>query len=300
MGVGAAGFALISYGSGEGECEESDPWCTSDAEGGYALLAAGFGALHLAALRDGALAYVGRVGSGFGETVLKRLRKDLAEEAVAEPRVPDAPRSGSDTVWVRPTRQCTVRFKEVTGDGALRHPVFEGFADFVLDEITELDVHDHTAPSPVVVDARSSDPTNTTKVFWPDEGYTKGDLIEYYSAISEYLLPYLADRPLVLDRYPDGIDGKSFFQKNAPDFAPDWVRTEHVAAGGSSNTYFIVDDVEALRYLANLATIPIHVWASTLGNIGSPDWCVLDLDPKEAPFSSVVVVAKAIKAREGK
>ena len=257
---------------------------------------AGFGALHLAALRDGALAYVGRVGSGFGELALKQLRTDLAEQAAAEPPVPDAPTSGSDTVWVRPTLQCTVRFKEVTGDGALRHPVFEGFGDLMLDEITELEVHDHTAPSPVVVDARSSDPTNTTKVFWPEEGYTKGDLIEYYTAVSEHLLPYLVDRPLVLDRYPDGIDGKSFFQKNAPDFAPDWIRTERVATGDSSNTYFIVDDVEALRYLANLATIPIHVWASTLGNIGSPDWCVLDLDPKEAPFSSVVVVAKAIRA----
>jgi bifunctional non-homologous end joining protein LigD len=253
------------------------------------------GALHLGALRDGALAYAGRVGSGFSEAVLEQLREDLDGEVVAEPSVLHAPSDGSDTVWVRPTLQCAVRFKEVTGVGALRHPVFEGFGDLELDEVTKLDVHEHTAPSPAVVDARSSDPTNTSKAFWPEDGYTKGDLIDYYTAVADHLLPYLADRPLVLDRYPDGIDGKSFFQKNAPDYAPDWIHTQQVTTGDASNTYFIVDDVEALRYLANLATIPIHVWASTVENIGSPDWCVLDLDPKEAPFSSVVVVAKAIK-----
>ena len=255
----------------------------------------GIGALHLGALRNGALTYAGRVGSGFSESALDRLGGRLDEEAASEPSVLGAPSEGSDTVWVRPTLQCTVRFKEVTDAGALRHPVFEGFEHLNLDDVMELDLHQHTAPPPEVLDARSSDPTNTTKVFWPEEGYTKGDLIDYYTAVADHMLPYLADRPLVLDRYPDGIDGKSFFQKNAPDFVPDWIRTQQVSTGDNSNTYFIVDDVEALRYLANMATIPIHVWASTLANVGSPDWCVLDLDPKEAPFSSVVVVAKAIK-----
>jgi bifunctional non-homologous end joining protein LigD len=132
-------------------------------------------------------------------------------------------------------------------------------------------------------------------VFWPDDGYTKGDLIDYYTAVADHLLPYLTDRPLVLDRYPDGINGKSFFQKNAPEFVPDWVRTDVVGDGDKTTTYFIVEDVESLRYLANLASIPLHVWASRMPNLESPDWCVLDLDPKEAPFTWVVTVAKAIK-----
>jgi bifunctional non-homologous end joining protein LigD len=241
------------------------------------------------------LTYAGRVGSGFSEAALEQLRGRLAEEAASGPSVLDAPVEVSDTVWVRPNLQCTVRFKEVTDAGALRHPVFEGFEPLDLDDVTRLDLHPHAAPPPDVVDARSSDPTNTSKVFWPDDGYTKGDLIDYYTAVADHLLPYLADRPLVLDRYPDGINGKSFFQKNAPDFVPDWIRTEHVSGGDSNNTYFIADDVAALRYLANLASIPIHVWASTLRHIDSPDWCVLDLDPKDAPFSSVVVAARAIK-----
>jgi bifunctional non-homologous end joining protein LigD len=283
----------------------SDQWLKIRAErtGTFAIVgytrgkrgASGFGALHLGALRDGALTYAGRAGSGFSEAVLEQLRDLLDEEAVPESQVLGAPPEAPDTVWVRPSFQCSIRFKEVTDAGALRHPVFEGFEDLHLDEVIELEPRDHKAPPPMVVDARSSDPTNTSKVFWPEEGYTKGDLIDYYTAVADHLLPYLADRPLVLDRYPDGIYGKSFFQKNAPDFVPDWIRTKQVAAGESRNTYFIVDDVEALRYLANLATIPIHVWASRLGSIGSPDWCVLDLDPKEAPFSSVVAVAKAIK-----
>ena len=283
----------------------SDQWLKIRAEqtGTFAIVgytagkrgSSGFGALHLGALRNGALAYAGRVGSGFSEAALVQLRELLDEETASEPSVLDAPTDGSDTVWVLPTLQCTVRFKEVTASGALRHPVFEAFGDLYFDDIAELDRHEVTAPPPKVLDARSSDPTSTDKVFWPEEGFTKGDLIGYYTAVADHILPYLADRPLVLDRFPDGIGGKSFIQKNAPDFIPDWIRTQHVSTGDSGNTYFIVDDVEALRYLANLATIPIHVWASRLASVDAPDWCVLDLDPKEAPFSSVVVVAKAIK-----
>jgi bifunctional non-homologous end joining protein LigD len=103
------------------------------------------------------------------------------------------------------------------------------------------------------------------------------------------------DRPLVLDRYPDGINGKSFFQKNAPEFVPDWIRTRRVGDEGTGNSFFIVDDVESLRYVANLASIPLHIGASRLSKIGSPDWCVLDLDPKDAPFVSVVTVAREVK-----
>ncbi len=283
----------------------SDQWLKIRAEqiGTFAIVgyttgkrpSSGIGALHLGAISRGALTYAGRVGSGFSEATLGRLRARLDEEVVAEPSVLGAPREVATTVWVHPTLQCTVRFKEVTDAGALRHPVFVAFEPLEFDAVMDLDLHSHTAPPPEIRDAHSVEPTNTAKVFWPEEGYTKGDLIDYYTAVADHLLPYLADRPLVLDRYPDGIHGKSFFQKNAPDFVPDWVRTEQVSAGDGSSAYFIVDDVEALRYLANLATIPIHVWASTVEHIGAPDWCVLDLDPKEAPVSSVVSVAKTIK-----
>ncbi len=139
--------------------------------------------------------------------------------------------------------------------------------------------------------------SNLDKVFWPEEGYTKGDLIEYYRAVSPWLLPYLKDRPVVMTRYPDGITGKSFFQKDAPVFAPEWLRTERIWSEDTQRDidYFVCNDVESLLYLSNLATIPLHVWGSRVTSLERPDWCILDLDPKEAPFTHVVTVAKAVK-----
>jgi bifunctional non-homologous end joining protein LigD len=139
--------------------------------------------------------------------------------------------------------------------------------------------------------------TNAEKVFWPEEGYTKADLVGYYERVAPWLLAYLRDRPLVLARYPDGIGGKSFFQKDAPEWAPEWIRRERLHARGVDRDidYFVVDDVEALRYVANTGTIPLHLWASRVGAIERPDWLVLDLDPKQAPFTDVVKVALAVR-----
>src|SRR4029077_2621715 len=109
--------------------------------------------------------------------------------------------------------------------------------------------------------------------------------------------PYLRERPVFLTRYPDGISGKSFYQKDAPVFTPDWVRTAIVSSsdGTPGNRFFVVNDAETLRYLANLGTIPIHMWSSRIGTIEKPDWMILDLDPKGAPFSDVIRVAKMLE-----
>jgi len=140
--------------------------------------------------------------------------------------------------------------------------------------------------------------TNPGKVFWPEEGYTKAELIGYYEMVAPWLLPYLRDRPLVLTRYPDGITGKSFFQKDAPEWTPDWVRTERIHADDVDRDidYFVVDDLDGLRYVVNLGTIPLHLWSSRLSSLDHPDWLVLDLDPKGAPFTDVVKVARALHA----
>jgi bifunctional non-homologous end joining protein LigD len=140
--------------------------------------------------------------------------------------------------------------------------------------------------------------TNASKVFWPQDGFTKGDLIEYYRAISPWLLPYLRNRPVVMTRFPDGIDGKSFYQKDAPDFAPDWLRTHAIWSEDTQRDirYFVADDVESIVYLANMGTIPLHMWLSRIGTLEQPDWCVIDLDPKEAPFSDVIRCALVLRA----
>jgi len=153
------------------------------------------------------------------------------------------------------------------------------------------------SPVPFPEERREVRFSNLDKVFWPAEGYTKGDLIEYYRAISPWLLPYLKDRPVVLTRFPDGITGKSFFQKDAPGFIPDWMRTERMWSEDTQREidYFVCDDLASLEYLANMGTIPLHVWGSRVATLEQPDWCILDLDPKEAPFTHVVTVARAIK-----
>ncbi len=259
----------------------------------------GIGALHLAALRSGRLAYAGRVGSGLSDSVLDELATALAAAEIDGPAVPEAVAAAPTDTWVEPELSATVRYREVTSDGALRHPVFLRHQPLDRNDLTDVDGPEGDSqepPPPAIVDLRSTEPTNTDKVFWPDDGYTKGDLIAYYSAVADHLLPYLTDRPLVLDRYPDGIDGGSFYQKNAPDYVPEWVRTEWIERDdGTGNNYFVVDDVESLRYVANTAAIPLHVWASRVHHLDTPDWCILDLDPKGAPFSDVVRIARAIR-----
>jgi bifunctional non-homologous end joining protein LigD len=121
-------------------------------------------------------------------------------------------------------------------------------------------------------------------------------MIDYYRAVSKWLLPYLANRPVVLTRFPDGIDGKSFYQKDAPVFAPEWMRTIPIWSEETQREirYFICDCEEALLYLANMGSIPLHIWASREGSLELADWCVIDLDPKEAPFSDVIRCAQVL------
>jgi bifunctional non-homologous end joining protein LigD len=208
-------------------------------------------------------------------------------------------------VWVTPRLVAEVRFKDWTKDGVLREPRFLRLRHDK--PLTDCDLLPPTetppVPEPSAASRTENGPrevrlTNLDKVFWPAEGYTKGDLVEYYRAIAAVLVPYLADRPVVLTRYPDGIHGKSFFQKNAPEFAPGWVRTERFLSEESQREIdmFVCDDVETLVYLANSGTIPLHIGASRVSASGRPDWCLIDLDPKEAPFAHVIEMALATRA----
>jgi len=290
-----------------------------------------FGALHVGVYEAGQLRHVTRVGSGFDGVMQDELWRQLQPLIRPEsPFVASGP-AGRGNHWVEPQLVCEVRFTEWTSDGGLRHPIFiglrtdrkpeevqrEGETDAVLetDEAStdfadaEADGPDAAAAGPSGSSAgpgsRAAPPdavprevrlSNLRKVFWPDEGYTKGDLIAYYDAVAPLMLPYLRDRPVVLTRYPDGIKGKSFFQKDAPVFVPDWMRTESVYSKESDREirFFVLDDPESLRYVANLGTIPIHMWSARSGTLERPDWLVLDLDPKGAPFAHVIEVARAL------
>ena len=151
---------------------------------------------------------------------------------------------------------------------------------------------------PAVHDPHPVEITHADKVFWPAEGYTKGDLIEYYEAIAPWMLPYLKDRPVMLTRYPDGIEGKSFFQKDAPGYVPQWIRRVKVYSEDSQReiSYFILESAEALKYIANMGAIPVHIWSSRVPNLGSPDWLLFDIDPKGSTTIQAVRVAQETAA----
>src|SRR2546429_2792070 len=268
----------------------------------------GFGALDLGAHQDGKLVYAGRVGSGFTDAELKDVSAALERGIRPTPAFSGPVPTDAGHTWVEPALIAEVRYKEWTDEGLLRQPVFVRFRDDK--PVTEIAKRDaggemRDAEPPVAIThpaSRISHPeikfSNLDKVFWPDEGYTKGDLIAYYRAISPWMRPYLADRPLVLTRFPDGINGKSFFQKDAPEYAQAFVRTVTIWSEDSQRDldYFVCDNESSLLYIANMAAILLHVWSSRVGTLETPDWCILDLDPKEAPFTDVVTVAQAVKA----
>jgi bifunctional non-homologous end joining protein LigD len=251
----------------------------------------GFRKLHLGVRLGDGWGYAGTVGTGFDAAETREIRARL------EPaRRPQPPLSGISkppgvraAVWVEPELVAEVRYKEVTAGGHLRQPVFLRLREDKRPEeclpAGEDLAGDSEPPEPAPLPAAFASFTNLDKVFWPDEGYTKGDLIDFYRAIAPWMLPYLRDRPLVLDRYPDGITGKSFFQKHALE------KTE-----GPQTDYFLCEDVDSLLRLVNLGAIPFHIWASRLPDLDRPDWCILDLDPKGAPFSWVVRIAREARA----
>ena len=261
----------------------------------------GLGSLHLGGYRNGKLVYIGRAGSGLSHAELERLRavldKDRLPKWAGEPH-PLLPK-GRDNFWVTPTLVAEVKYRQITDEGLLRQPTFVRLRDDKPPEECALP-EPHALALREAKTAKRQAPmtqlTNPDKLIWPADGFTKRDLFEHYRNIAPWLLPHLKDRPLVLTRFPDGIDGKSFFQKDARGLAPPHVRTERIYGDeGRDVDCFVGEDLESLLHLANLATIPIHVWSSRVGDLGRPDWSIVDLDPKGAPFADVVKLANAVR-----
>lgn len=150
----------------------------------------------------------------------------------------------------------------------------------------------------VVVGGRKITLSNLNKVLWPRDGYTKGDLIAYYRSVSKWLVPHLEDRPLTLQRWPDGIDGQSFFEKQAPKFKPEWVPTVSLAADQQSRkiAYMLCNDEATLTWCANLASIVLHTWYSRVPATDSPDYALFDLDTCErTSIKTLATVALAFR-----
>jgi bifunctional non-homologous end joining protein LigD len=261
------------------------------------------GSLVLAVTRGGELTYVGNVGTGFDEKEIDRLMTRLRPLERPKPpfrEVPTMPKvRKDDVVWVEPELVVQVEFAEWTHDGRLRAPVYKGLREDK--EPTEV-----KREEPLGNEIRRGKQilrlSNLEKPFWPEEGITKGDLIAYYRDVAPVLVPHLRRRPFTMKRYPDGWQGKHFFQKDAPSHMPSWIKTfEYRSTSRATREkrtlrYPLVDDELALLWMANMGCIDMNTWYSRVDTPSRPDWVLFDLDPSpDVGFREVVQVALLIK-----
>lgn len=261
------------------------------------------GALEIASYANGRLVTRGRVGSGLSDAsvaqLLAALRPLEVDRCPAEGELLPAPQGRT---FVKPEVVVSVSYSGFTDDGRLRHPVFlhmrpdahaSDCSAAPESEREQALIEQAPAAKAPKTKVRL---TNQRKVFWPDEGITKGDVCEYYAAIAPYLLPYLRDRPVLMVRYPDGIAGKSFYQWNVPQGTPSWVRTEQLHSDEQRRdvTFFRVDDQDTLVYLANLGVIPLHILAGRFSSIERCDFLTIDFDLGEAPLEHAVTLAREL------
>jgi bifunctional non-homologous end joining protein LigD len=227
--------------------------------------------------------------------------------------------------WLKPKLIGEVSYTEMTTDGVMRHPSFEGMRE---DKKAESVVLEKEASTEAIVLPGHADMispkgrgarrtllnpseqtqvrkigghelkfTNVGKVFWPVEKITKGQLINYYYQIAPTLLPYLKDRPESMNRYPNGIAGKSFYFKNVKGKVPDWMDTYgyHSDGDGEDKEYLIANDEATLLYMINMGCIELNPWSSTVKKPDNPTFCIIDLDPDRNSFDQVIETARVTK-----
>jgi bifunctional non-homologous end joining protein LigD len=269
-----------------------------------------FGSLALAVNDDGELRYVGNVGTGFDDAEIQRLLKLLRplHRTTSPFRVsPKMPRvRKGDVQWVEPQLVAEVSFGEWTHDGHVRHPVYQGLReDKTADEVVEEPVAplEDELPSEIRKGKRVLKLSNLDKLFWPDEGITKGDLLRYYRAVGPVLVPHLKDRPFTMRRYPDGAYGKAFFQKDAPKHMPDWIPTFRALVSTRDKprtkkwvNFPLVNDELALLWMVNMGCIDMNAWYSRVDKPDRPDFVLFDLDPTpDVPWRETIQVALILK-----
>jgi len=266
-----------------------------------------FGSLAVGFYEDGKLLYAGNVGTGFNQRNLGDLWSKL------EPlKTTKRPFTGGDkiprgTEWVEPSLVAQIKFANWTGDRKLRAPVYMGLRNDVTPSQVAIEQPADPAPQGFLppdkkevtldIDGHSLKFTNLDKIYYPEDGYTKRDLLNYYASVAPLLLPYLKDRPLSLKRYPNGIHEQFFFQKNTPEGYPGWLQTETIGEAGKSIRYVLAQNTASLLYLANLGCIDQNPWMSRIQSLECPDYILIDLDPQECPFAKIVEAALLVKTK---
>jgi bifunctional non-homologous end joining protein LigD len=256
------------------------------------------GALLIGVMREGRLVFAGKVGTGFSNQQRADLKRELGRLRVDVAPAEGAPRL-RDATWVEPRLVAQVRFTEWTADGKLRHPSFLGLRDDKGPAETQPETpaepprRGHASKTEALVKL-----TNPDKVLYPKDGYTKQQVADYFRAVTEPMLRALADRPLALQHWPNGIAGSTFFRQSVTgkDKAP-WMRTVSTPTStkAGSAEHLIVDRPEALQWLAQRATLTVHMWSARAGSLDQPDWVIFDLDPGEGQgIAQAIVVAQAL------
>jgi bifunctional non-homologous end joining protein LigD len=266
-----------------------------------------FSSLVLGVHRDGKLVHAGQVGTGFDDKTIHDIYSRLQPLITNKPAFAASAKINRKVTWVRPELVCEVEFLEWTPDGQLRAPSFIALREDVNPREVVRESAGEPDPEPpgekagplsanqkeatVEIDGHTLKFTNLNKVWFPEQGYTKRDVINYYDTVAGLILPHLKERPLSLKRYPNGIQEEYFFQKNAEDFAASWIRLEPIPSEGRTINYIIANDRATLLYLANLACIDQNPWMSRIGSLDKPDFMLIDLDPVECPFDMIVEAA---------
>jgi bifunctional non-homologous end joining protein LigD len=293
-----------------------------------------FGALVLGLYDKRELKFIGSVGTGFDEERQESLFERLQELRTPHSVFRDPPKLREAIQWVKPELVVRVKYGNWTDETHLRMPVFLSLREdrtarectFAAALPTQTPEQPKASSKPragqsgrssasrdverelrtgksesldLESDGQRLHLTHLNKIFFPQVSLKKRDLLAYYYRMAKYILPFVKDRPLVLRRYPDGVDGKAFFQKEAPSYVPDWIDTAtvHSEERGGDMKYIVANNRAALLYLTNLGCIDHNPWSSRAETQDFPDYVFFDLDPTpETPFSAVLQIARDIYA----
>lgn len=273
-----------------------------------------FGAVILGKYENGVLKYIGHTGGGFSEQQLKSLFIKFQPLITSVCPFKPKPATNMPATWLKPELVCEVKFTESTQDGILRQPIFIGLREDkkaadekqvkitpppskkVAKRTTFLPENENQAE--IKSDGKLLKFTNLDKLYWPKEGITKRDMINYYADIADYILPYLRDRPQSLNRFPEGITGFSFYQKNVEDKVASWIKRFPYTSDsdGETKEFMVCTDKASLLYMANLGCIELNPWHSRISKPDYPDYCLIDLDPDTNTFDQVIETALEIKS----
>lgn len=263
-----------------------------------------FGSVILGMYEKGHLRYIGHSGTGFNSRSLKELYATFQKYRSEETPFHEKISVNAPVTWLRPELVCNIKYTEITQAGICRQPVFLGLRiDKDAESISVEEQNIITMKRDKVMNTTKAPAgkrvniTHPEKIYFPDEGYTKGDVVAYYEGMSKYILKYLKDRPESLRRNPNGIKDEGFFHKDVGDEIPDWIDKYPVWSDTADKTinYMVCNNKQSLLYMTNMGCIEINPWNSRTAAPEKPDYLVLDLDPSENnTFDQVIETAQTI------